>query len=313
MELYLKNDGREQMYIPPSFREKMTRAFKEEGARWIDTLEERVNGYLAKWNLTPLGPVSNLSYHYVLYVLDENGVPTILKVALSSHDLENEMRALQLYDGNGCCKLLKADVENGVILLEKLAPGTMLAELGDEEQALEQFMNVWKAIRREVPKESLFPMIHQWASQLSRCRKMQEYQTGQFSEEILQLAENFFGEINDTTDGLQLLHGDLHHENILFAEERGWMAIDPKGVIGDPYFDVVSFLMNHLQEKKDPKRVLWKRVEVLSRGLSLERKRLLKAGLAMTALSAFWSMEEGDQSWKQTYQYTWWFHEWLRK
>lgn len=91
------------------------------------------------------------------------------------------------------------------------------------------------------------------------------------------------------------------------------MAIDPKGVIGDPYFDVVSFLMNHLQEKKDPKRVLWKRVEVLSRGLSLERKRLLKAGLAMTALSAFWSMEEGDQSWKHTYQYTWWFHEWLRK
>ncbi|WP_137743796.1 aminoglycoside phosphotransferase family protein [Robertmurraya siralis] len=300
------------MYIPDSFRKKMTRAFKEEGARWLDTLEERVNGYLARWNLISLGPVSNLSYNYVLNVLDENGVPTILKVSLSSRELENEMRALQLYDGNGCCRLLKADVENGVILLEKVAPGTMLAELEDEEQVLEQFMNVWKALRRQAPKGAHFPMIHQWASQLPRCRKMQEYQTGQFSEEILQLAEQFFKEMTDTTEGLQLLHGDLHHENILFSEEKGWIAIDPKGIIGDPYFDVVSFLMNHLQEKEDPKRVLWERVEVLSRGLSFERKRLLKAGLAMTALSAFWSMEEGDRSWKQTYQYTWWFHEWLR-
>ncbi|MGG0717427.1 aminoglycoside phosphotransferase family protein [Robertmurraya massiliosenegalensis] len=296
------------MHIPSSFRKKMIGAFRDQGSLWLENLEEKVNHYLAKWNLISMGPVSNLSYNYVLHVIDETGVERILKIALSSSELRNEIRALQVYDGNGCCKLLKADEEKGVILLEKFVPGKMLSELKDEEQVLEQFMKVWKAIRREAPKENDLPSIEQWASKLLACRQTDEYLNGQFSEEILGLAERYFVEINDTTE---LLHGDLHHENILFSEDKGWMAIDPKGVIGDQYFDVVSFLMNHLHEKENPKKVLKERVDTLSSGLSFNRERLLKAGLAMTTLSAFWSVEESDSKWVQTYEYALWFREWL--
>ena len=31
-----------------------------------------------------------------------------------------------------------------------------------------------------------------------------------------------------------MLHGDLHHDNVLTADREPWLAIDPHGVLGDP-------------------------------------------------------------------------------
>ena len=39
-----------------------------------------------------------------------------------------------------------------------------------------------------------------------------------------------------------LIHGDLHHRNILSADREPWLAVDPKGLIGDPAYDAVTFL-----------------------------------------------------------------------
>ncbi|RJT15552.1 3'-kinase, partial [Mesorhizobium waimense] len=52
------------------------------------------------------------------------------------------------------------------------------------------------------------------------------------------------------------LHGDLHHENILHGP-RGWLAIDPKGVLGDPGFDAANMFYNPLDRDElclDPER-----------------------------------------------------------
>jgi streptomycin 6-kinase len=43
-----------------------------------------------------------------------------------------------------------------------------------------------------------------------------------------------------------LLHGDLHHHNILLDHKRGWIAIDPKGVIGHPGLEVGRYSFNWL-------------------------------------------------------------------
>jgi streptomycin 6-kinase len=39
------------------------------------------------------------------------------------------------------------------------------------------------------------------------------------------------------------LHGDLHHENVL-SSPRGWLAIDPKGIWGDPAYEAANAFRN---------------------------------------------------------------------
>lgn len=295
------------MKISSKFQEKIINAFGPTGKVWIESLEQTVETYLQKWELTSEGPVDNLSYNYVLKVTDSNRTPLILKLGVPNFDTRNEMVTLQVYGGDGCAKLVKSDPENGVMLLERLVPGRMLSAESDEMVVLEKFIKVWKVIRRPVPDGTATPSLTRWFEGLTRYRNAGE---GPISLEHVQLAEEFFQQIMETSEGPQLLHGDLHHENILYSEQKGWMAIDPKGVAGDSYFDVISFLINQLESKPDRKSTLRLRVDTISEQMGLDRGRLLKAAIALGTLYACWGVED-QADWETTYQCVKWFIEFL--
>ncbi|MFP7297108.1 aminoglycoside phosphotransferase family protein [Neobacillus niacini] len=296
------------MQISSEFQEKIINAFGTDGKTWLQSLESTVQTFLEKWELTSEGPVANLSYNYVIKVRDTQGTPLILKLGVPNFDTSNEMVTIEAYDGEGCARILKADPKNGVMLMERLVPGIMLSEETDERIVLENFIKVWKAIRRPLPNGGSTPSLIHWFEGLKRYRE-----TGniQISMEHVQLAEKFFQEIIQTSVGPELLHGDLHHENILYSEQKGWMAIDPKGVAGDSYFDVVSFLVNQLDSKVDPKSTLKLRVDTISQQLGLDKERLLKASIALGTLYAAWGIEDHSPEWEQTYQCVKWFIEFL--
>jgi streptomycin 6-kinase len=295
------------MEITKDFEVKIMNAFGEDGRRWLDSLEGTVQLFLQKWELTSEGPVNNLSYNYVLKVRDLEGMPLILKLGVPNFDTRNEIQTLQYYNGEGCARLLKYNLEHGVMLLEQLVPGTMLSEETDEAQVISNYIKVWKEIRREAPSETSTPFITRWFEGLSR----EEHLNGSIPVEHIQLAKECLKQILETSTGPELLHGDLHHENVLFSEQHGWMAIDPKGVIGDSYFDIVSFLVNQLDSKEDPKGIVRFRVDLISEGLRLDRQRLLKAAVALGTLYACWGIEDGDPDWERTYQCVKWFIEFL--
>ncbi|MCM3691906.1 aminoglycoside phosphotransferase family protein [Neobacillus niacini] len=293
------------MQISSEFQDKIINAFGSDGQTWLQSLESTVQTYIEKWELTSDGPVANLSYNYVIKVRDSEGTPLILKLGVPNFDTRNEMVTLQVYDGDGCARILKSDPKHGVMLLERLVPGTMLSEETDERMVLENYIKVWKAIRKPVPKEGATPSLTHWFEGLKRYRESGDVQ---ISMEHVQLAEEFFQQVMETSEGPQLLHGDLHHENILLSEQKGWMAIDPKGVAGDPYFDVVSFLINQLESKSDPKSILKLRVDTISKQLGFDRGRLLKVAIALGTLYACWGVED-LADWETTYQCVKWFIE----
>jgi streptomycin 6-kinase len=297
------------MQISSEFQDKIINGFGADGKAWLLSLESTVQTFLEKWELTSEGPVANLSYNYVLKVRDSEGTPFILKLGVPNFDTRNEMVTLQAYDGDGCARILKSDSKNGVMLLERLLPGIMLSEETDERLVLENYIKVWKAIRKPIPKEGSTPSLTHWFEGLKRYRESGDVQ---ISMEHVQLAEEFFQYVNHTSEGPELLHGDLHHENILYSEQKGWMAIDPKGVTGDPYFDVVSFLINQLDSKVQPKSILKLRVDTISEQLGLDLQRLLKAAIALGTLYACWGIEDQDPDWTKTYQCVKWFIEFLQ-
>ncbi|MFS0691017.1 aminoglycoside phosphotransferase family protein [Sporosarcina sp. 179-K 8C2 HS] len=295
------------MHIPISFKEKIINCFGAAGEEWLQSLESKVTEVAERWGLTLQGPVTNLSYNYVLNVIDEKNHPYILKIGLPGFDFTNEIRTVQHYNGQGCARLVKADAEQGAMLLEKLQPGTLLSTETDEEVVIQNFCRVWKQIRRPLPIDSDFPTVLDWANAFTKYQGNFSDNDGPIPNEWVESANAYLHKIQHSSADNELLHGDLHHENILFSSERGWLAIDPKGVAGSPYFDVVSFLINHLFTKPNPEVLLKKRVDLLSDFLDLDREKLLKAAVSMSTLYACWGVEDKDPAWNETYQCAKWF------
>jgi streptomycin 6-kinase len=92
-----------------------------------------------------------------------------------------------------------------------------------------------------------------------------------------------------------VLHGDIHHGNVLDAGARAWVAIDPKGLRGERTFDFVNILRNpDAATALAPGRFL-REVEVVARAAALDRRRLLEWTLAFAGLSAAWRIADGER------------------
>lgn len=301
------------MKLPIEFEQRVRNSFGPEGEVWLASLEERVNYFAEHWGLTIGQPVHNLSYNYVTNVVDSRQTPYMLKLGVPDMDYCNEIEALRIYNGHGCARLVNENRESGAMLLEKLIPGQMLCDFSDEEVVVQEFISVWQKLRCDLPEDCDVPHITDWVVSLEEYQKLHWDKDGDLPNERVRQALRYFRELQETAETLGLLHGDLHHENILYSQERGWLAIDPKGVGGDPCFDLVQFMLNHLMEKPNPKALLRYRVERICELLVLDKKRVLKAAIAMSMLYACWFVEDKHPAWIERLQCAQWFNEFLEE
>jgi streptomycin 6-kinase len=152
-----------------------------------------------------------------------------------------------------------------------------------------------KALWKEPPEGNGFPTVGEWFSGLSRVRSRFDGETGPFPPRLFERAEALSHEMLDSAPVGMLLHGDCHHHNILSSSGRGWLAVDPKGVVGDPVFELCAYLRNplDLHERFDVAKTLPGRVHLFAEILGLEPRRIASWGLAESILSAGWSLD-GD-------------------
>jgi streptomycin 6-kinase len=102
----------------------------------------------------------------------------------------------------------------------------------------------------------------------------------------------------DAQREVSVLHGDLHHGNVLDFGERGWLAIDPKGLVGDRGYDHANMLCNPDVETATAPGALARRVIVVSAASGIEARRLLSWLLAYCGLSASWTLSDGNDPWR---------------
>jgi streptomycin 6-kinase len=121
--------------------------------------------------------------------------------------------------------------------------------------------------------------------------------TGPFPGRLVDIAERFFADLLSSSPTPVLLHGDLHHFNILAAGNQ-WIAIDPKGVAGEPAYEVAAFLENPGPECYLNIDIQRRRIEVLCEEAGLDRDRVLRYAIAHAVLSAWWSFEDTGSGWQ---------------
>jgi streptomycin 6-kinase len=275
--------------LPPDFVATVAATF-ENGAAWLRTLPGLLDECTARYGLT-IGPPFDLSYNYVAPAVLADGTQVVLKLGVPNPELTTEILALERYGGDGAARLLASDPDRGMLLLERLQPGTMLAALKDDEQATEIAGTLMRRLWQPVAGEHPFHTVVDWGSRgMGQLRATFGGGVGPFTPRLVELAEAQFGEAASSANNV-LLHGDLHHENILAATREPWLVIDPKGIVGPRGYECGTYLRNQLLNKADPARALARRVAQLAEILELERDEILRWGVAHNVLSAWWSFE----------------------
>jgi len=91
-----------------------------------------------------------------------------------------------------------------------------------------------------------------------------------------------------------LLHGDLHHANVLFDSRQGWVAIDPWGIMAELEFEVGAALRNPISAPHllGDEGTLVRRLDIYTERLKFNRDRALRWAFAATVLAALWPTDE---------------------
>jgi streptomycin 6-kinase len=274
----------------------------EAGDAWLRRLPAIIADCERHWSLM-VQPPFKLSYNYVAPAVRADGTRVVLKIGFPDHELMTEIAALRLYDGHGIVQLLDADAERGAFLLERLTPGTPLTQMveTDDAAATSIAAQVMRRLWRPVPPEQPFRSVMDWAAGMQRMRAHFGGGTGPFPTKLVEQAETLFAELLGSMAAPVLLHGDLHHDNILSAERQPWLALDPKGIVGEPAYEVGALLRNPLPKLLDmpyPARITARRVDHLAEELGIDRARIRGWGLAQAVLSAWWVIEDHGDGWE---------------
>ncbi|WP_305784602.1 aminoglycoside phosphotransferase family protein [Symbioplanes lichenis] len=111
--------------------------------------------------------------------------------------------------------------------------------------------------------------------------------------DLVEQARELYVALCSSADNHVLLHGDLHHENVLRAEREPWLAIDPHGVAGDPGAEIGPILYNPLTGPEPTLSLLDRRLEQLADGLGMPLDRAVAWGFVQAVLSEVWDQDHG--------------------
>ena len=260
---------------------------------FLRALPKLIDEAVVRWQLSDLQPEKDLSYNYITYGRS-GGADVVLKLGVPDKELTSEIHALRHFAGRGAVRLVDADSGRGMLLMERVQPGEKLASVSDDVEATRIAADVMLALLRTAPEDDQLIHLSDWFQGFERFRK-QNGGTGPLAPALFEEAEHFAREIMEEEHRPTLLHGDLHHSNILSSGGR-WVAIDPKGVVGPAVFEVGPFLLNPrgaIDRRPDAAEVLRSRIDILSEMLGIQKQRIRRCGILYAVLSAVWSLEEG--------------------
>ena len=221
----------------------------------------------------------------------QGDMPAMLKVARIP-DEEAGYRLLTWWDGQGAARVFASAA--GALLMERASGAGDLAQIawsGQDDEACRILCDT--AARLHAPRSGPPPDLHplqEWFQPLFRLAA---------EHAALAPAASVARQLLAAPREVCPLHGDLHHENVLDFGDRGWLAIDPHGLLGERTFDYANIFTNpDLSDPGRPLAILPGRLEarlsIVVATTGFEPERLLRWIIAWTGLSAAWFIGDGD-------------------
>ncbi len=251
-----------------------------------DTLLLTLKPWLARWNLTQDG-LPHSTHTSVLLPVRAADQPAMLKVANAPEE-ERGAAVLGWWAGEGSARVLA--LEGAALLMERATGPASLVQMvaSGEDYAATRILCATAARLhqpRPDPPASAVP-VATWFAALAPAAAREGG--------VLARAHATATHLLATQREPTVLHGDLHHGNVLDFGARGWLAIDPKGLYGERGFDFANIFCNPDEATAITPGRLARQVDIVAEAAGIERARLLQWVLAYSGLSASWSMEDSD-------------------
>jgi streptomycin 6-kinase len=253
------------------------------------------DSYLAKWSLVADGePIVTRAAR--LLPVTRHGEAAMLKLSFEE-DERLGSAVMEWWDGDGAARVLAR--EEHALLLERAIGRASLGDMartGQDDEACR--ILCLTADRLHAPRAKALPTLTPLARWFSELAPAARTHGGILGGILNRCAETAATLLSDQRE-IVVLHGDLHHDNVLDFGARGWLAIDPKHIVGERGFDFANIFTN--PDLADPTRPVAtepgrfaRRLEIVAEAAKLDRLRLLSWILAWTGLSAAWFLGDGD-------------------
>lgn len=238
---------------------------------------------MEEWSLR-LGEPYDAHVSYVTRAQRDDGTPAVLKVNFPEAETEHEADALAFWPDDASVRLLASSRERSALLVERCEPGTQLWERSDEQAlavARELLPKLWRAGDPGPRFRRLADEAPTWAEKLAE---------GQLEGELLDPALDALAELPHTQGELVLCNEDFHGGNVLLSE-RGWLAIDPKPIVAEREFSVVSLVRDR---RPVDAAALARRLDALAE-LGLDRERMRRWSLVH---ALWWGADDATGEWQ---------------
>jgi streptomycin 6-kinase len=275
------------MKLSPNFVSNIKDIYGEEGRAWLSDLPNKITTLAQHWIFTFLQPVPDLSYNFVGLVRFPNNQSAILKMS-PGKNLTREMHWLNCIE-EGVPKIYAYDENLNAYVMEHLQPGYSLKQVvkeGKDDEAIRIICQTLLKLRSQHCQLHHFRHLSELAGSFTVLN-------GKFDTRLLAKAQTLFHELTSDRTHDVVLHGDLHHDNIL-ASNSEWKAIDPHGYVGDPAAEVGPMIRNALDDVPHASiaKIVQRRLNILAEELPYDAQKIKDWAFCLTALSGAWSMED---------------------
>ncbi|MFE3446997.1 aminoglycoside phosphotransferase family protein [Nocardia sp. NPDC059180] len=284
--------------IPEDFARETVGREGESGRQWIESLPGLVDELMRRWSCAPDGPVMHGRVGIVVPVRRRGLPPMVLKVSFPHPGNVFEPDAYAAWGGRGAVRLFERDDERFAMLLERTGSGT-LATIEDFDVAVAALGHVSRRLAVTAPAglPRLADITAEWIDEIT-------YAAAEFDNplppHVLEAALATLRELGPSQPGT-LVHGDLHDSNVLIGEREPWLAIDPKGYVGDPAYDTFTVIRSlrfaHLLFSPDAAAEVLRGLDLFCDAAGIDRDRGRRWAQVRAVKSTLWGRRNGDEPW----------------
>lgn len=271
----------------------MSSVYGERGSAWLDALPGLLDETLGRWRLALERVHEPLGYGFVAYVREADGAPAVLKIGVDPVEIAQEAEYLRRLGPDVAVEVRRS--EDRMTLLERAIPGDPLATYfpdRDREATL-----VFAGLTRKIAAAGEFPgdwdRLDDWMAKVRTCGEAQDVRASPIGPVMARAADLAFAMIAEGRPRA-VLHGDLHHANIV-RTARDWRLIDPKGVVGEIGFEAGALAHNPhpaFREHTAAPDIHEARVRCLAESLGEPAARIAAWTLIGSALEIAWDWED---------------------
>lgn len=294
--------------VPAEKRTAIVREFGRAGQDWVDQFPDLLAACVGRWKLTLNEMVpGGLPANMIFLGKNDTGRAIALKVGCPHPELFTEVIALRQYAGRHAVRLIDASEALGAILMERVIPGTQFRHFANGIERSRMSLDLFSDISLAADEVPGLPTFEDWVT-----HAFSRFRSGTAPDPeflgFVERAERCFEEIRARYEARYMIHGDLHHENILLDDRRGWVAIDPKGVIAPAILEPGRFLHNFIADEipgidslteataSQIEDVLDVRFATFSQLLGVPADELAKVAWIDLILGSCWTLNDGGDA-----------------